>query len=259
MTRQQVVVHTASEIAGIREAAQSTARVLEQLSQAVVPGMTTLQLDQLAGRLIQETGGTSAFYNYHGFPGQICISVDDVVVHGIGNPALVIQPGQLVSIDVGVRLGKFVGDCATTVCAGGCPSPQAQRLMAATRQSLEAGIAAARAGAYVSDIGRAVEPVARAGGFTVVRDFVGHGCGGDLHEPPEVPNFSQPRRGPKLVPGMVLCIEPMVNAGGANVFVEDDGWTVRTADGGLSAHFEHMVLITKDEPEILTWRRTPSK
>jgi methionyl aminopeptidase len=249
----QVVVHTESEIRGIREAAQATAWVRDELARRVEAGLSTLELDRLAARLIEQTGGKSAFHNYHGFPGQVCISVDDAVVHGIGRDDAILQSGQLVSLDVGVRMGKYVGDSALTVCVGGQAAPVAESLLEATEESLAAGIQAARAGNSVSDIGRAVEAVVQQARFAVVRDYVGHGCGCELHEPPEVPNFAHSRRGPKLVPGMVLAIEPMVNSGAADVVVEEDGWTVRTADGGLSAHFEHMVLVTNDNPEILTW------
>jgi methionyl aminopeptidase len=256
--RAAYVVHNTQAIHGIREAAQATARVLRRLSTSVMPGMTTLQIDELASALIHDQGGTSAFHNYHGFPGQVCISLNDEVVHGIGSPERVVAPGDLVSLDVGVRLNGFLGDSAVTFVAGGeaHADPEARRLIQITEAGLEAGIAAARGGAHVGDIGRAVEAVVSRAGFAVVRDFVGHGCGRDLHEPPEVPNFAGPARGVRLRPGMVLAIEPMVNAGKAGVMVESDGWTVRTADGTLSAHVEHMVLITDDEPEVLTWRKT---
>ena len=256
MARPRVVIHTEKEIAGIRAAARGAARVRDELCPYVRPGITTLELDTIAGDLIRETGGTSAFHGYRGFPAQICISVNDEVVHGIGRADRVIGPGDIVSLDVGVRLNGCIGDTAATVPVEPAPDLKAASLIAATRQSLAAGIAAAETGRYVNEIGAAVEAVAVRAGFSVVRDFVGHGCGCQLHEPPEVPNFAQARRGPKLRPGMVLAIEPMVNTGSAAVTVGDDGWTVRTADGGLSAHFEHMVLITNGKPEILTWPKT---
>ncbi len=254
---QRTVIHTVKEISGIRKAAQATAWVRDNLERSIKPGMTTLEIDQLAAIYIKETGGTSAFYNYRGFPGQICISLDDVVVHGIGRPNVVVLPGQLVSIDVGVTLDRYIGDSAVSFFAGGLvPSEEGQRLLAVTQKSLIAGIESAVAGGFVNDISKAVENVVRHAGFEVVRDFVGHGCGCHLHEPPEVPNFSQRHKGPKLTAGMVLAIEPMVNIGTSEVIVADDGWTVHTADGKLSAHFEHMVLITKEGPEILTWAKT---
>ena len=257
MLKSRVVIHTEREILGIKASARATAWVLDELCRQITPGLTTLEVDRLAAELIRETGGQSAFCGYRGFPGQVCISVNDEVVHGIGRLGRVLALGDLVSIDVGIRLNGFVGDCAATVCAGRPAAGGAKTLMDATRRSLEAGIAATRSGNCVNDISKAVESVVRRAGFSVVRDFVGHGCGCELHEPPEVPNFAQPQRGPRLQAGMVLAIEPMVNAGTGKVTVaQDDGWTVRTADGGLSAHFEHMVLIRDDNPEILTWPRT---
>ncbi len=256
MGRNRVTVHSQCEIDGIRRSAEVTAAVLDELCRAVTPGMTTEELDRLAGGIIGRTGGKSAFLGYRGFPGQVCISVNDEVVHGIGCPHRVIQFRDLVSLDVGVQLDGFIGDTARTVCVGSPPTAEAAQLLAATEDSLHKGIAAARAGRRVNDISKAVEAVVQHAGFSVVRDFVGHGCGCELHEPPEVPNFAQPHSGPRLRPGMVLAIEPMVNTGTHRVRVDADGWTVRTADGGLSAHFEHMILITENEPEILTWRKT---
>lgn len=257
MTPRQVIIHSEREIPGIRLAAQAAARVLDELCAAVRPGMSTLELDELAGERIRATGGGSAFLGYHGFPGQICISLNEEVVHGIGRADRVILPGDLVSLDVGVRLDGFIGDNARTLCAGREPSPGQQALLDATREGLMAGIAAAVNGNFVNDISRAVEQVVVNCGFAVVRDFVGHGCGTALHEAPEVPNFAQRQRGARLQPGMVLAIEPMVNQGTHRVNVDPgDKWTVRTADGALSAHFEHMVLITQDNAEILTWPKT---
>jgi methionyl aminopeptidase len=258
--RPKKIVHTATEIVRIRDAARLAADVLFEIGQLLQPGMTTLFLDELAGDLIRRKGAKSAFFQYRGFPGQLCISLNDEVVHGIGRPERVIRPGDLVSLDVGVRIDGGIGDTAATFSAGMPAAGEAKRLLEATRESLNCGIAQARAGRDVSEIGRAVEKSIKAAGFSVVRDFVGHGCGCSLHEPPEVPNFSQPARGPVLEPGMVLAIEPMVNAGAYRVTVDrEDGWTVRTADGSLSAHFEHMVLITQAEPEILTCPRIPSE
>lgn len=257
MPFRHVVIHSPREIVGIRAAADAAARVLDELCAAVRPGMSTLELDELAEGRIRATGGTSAFLGYHGYPGQICISLNDEVVHGIGRADRILAPGDLVSLDVGVCLAGCIGDNARTVCVGREPSPEQQALLDATRDALAAGIAAAVNGKFVNDISRAVEAVVRARGFAVVRDFVGHGCGTALHEPPEVPNFAQPGRGPRLQPGMVLAIEPMVNQGTHRVAVDpQDKWTVRTADGAPSAHFEHMVLITKDNAEILTWPKT---
>jgi len=249
------VIHTPSEIEGIRIAARATAEVLARLCAAVAPGMSTAQIDALAAEFIRDVGGESAFLGYRGFPGYVCVSVNDEVVHGIGKPDRILREGDIVSLDVGVRVDGFVGDSAETVPVGQS-SEQALRLIETTREALRRGIAAARSGKYVNNIGAAVEKHVRSQGFNVVREFVGHGCGCQLHEPPEVPNYRRPDRGPRLRPGMVLAIEPMVNAGTARIRILDDGWTVRTADGSLSAHAEHMVLITRDEPEVLTCRKT---
>ena len=257
MSKQAVVVHTAQDIPGIRRAAEATAHVLHELAAMVRPGVSTADLDTWAAGLIRETGGRSAFLGYHGFPGHICISVNDEVIHGIGRPDRIVAPGDLVSMDVGVHLAGYIGDTALTVCAGALPSPQAGALMKATEEALAAGVAKAQGGNYINDISTAVESVVKQYGFSVVRDFVGHGCGCELHEPPEVPNFAQRRRGVMLVPGMVLAIEPMVNSGSYRVEVDrQDRWTVRTADGDHSAHYEHMVLITQGKPEILTCPKT---
>ena len=251
------VVHTPAEIVMIRQAAMVAARVRDALARLVAPGMTTLELDQIAGGLIRQNGGESAFLGYRGFPGQVCISVNDEVVHGIGRADRVLRPGDLVSLDIGVRVGAGIGDTAVTVPVGAPPAAVAARLMQATEDALAAGIAAARSGRDVSEIGAAVEAVVSAAGFSVVRDFVGHGCGTALHEPPEVPNFRTPPRGVLLRPGMVLAIEPMVNAGTWRVAVDrGDNWTVRTADGSLSSHSEHMVLIHETESENLTCPKT---
>lgn len=252
----RVVVHTEKEIVGIRVAAKAAAWVREALCRAVRPGMTTQEVDDLAAAFIRQTGGTSAFLGYRGFPGQVCISLNDEVVHGIGRPGRVIEVGDLLSIDVGVRADGYVGDTATTLCVGPPRDASAPRLIDVARESLARGIAQARQGRFVGDISCAVERTVSRASFSVVRAFVGHGCGCELHEPPEVPNFATASRGPGLRPGMVLAIEPMINAGGSDVTVDDDGWTVRTADGSLSAHVEHMVLVTEGEPEVLTWQKT---
>ena len=252
------VIHTAEEISRIRVAAAATAEVRDQLRELAYPGMTTLELDQLAGRLIADRGGRSAFLGYYGYPGQICISVNEEVVHGIGRADRVLQDTDIVSIDIGVEIDGACGDTALTFGFDEKNMPESTRhLLEHTHKALLAGLAAARAGRYVRDISAAIEQVAKRAGLGVVRDYVGHGCGIKLHEPPEVPNFVSPSRGPRLEPGMVLAVEPMFNQGTFKVVLDrDDGWTVRTRDGSLSAHFEHMVLITEHEPEILTWPKT---
>ncbi len=250
----KINIYKGSDLEGVRVAAQASAYVLQRLCDAVTPGMSTLDLDRLAAEFIKETGGKSAFLNYHGYPAQICCSVNDVVVHGIGRADKVINPGDIVSLDVGVSVGGFTGDNARSVIAGGVSTPLKDKLLEATRSSLEAGIAAAVPGNRVCDIGAAVEKVVKAAGFSVVRDMVGHGCGRKMHEDPQVPNFKLPGFSPELKPGMILAIEPMVNVGTWRITIDkEDGWTVRTADGSLSAHFEHQILITQKEPEVLTW------
>ena len=257
IVRRNTVIHTPEEIVRIRRAAQLTASVRDDVARLAVPGMTTRELDDLAGSLIAATGGESAFLGYGGFPGNICISVNDEVVHGIGRPDRVLLPTDIVSIDLGVRIDGACGDTAVTFGLGAPMPPAVQNLVEATRRALAAGIAAARAGNYIRDISAAVEEVGRRARVGVVRDYVGHGCGIKLHEPPEVPNFVSAAKGPQLEPGMVLAIEPMFNQGSFKVKTDRiDGWTVRTSDGLPSAHFEHMVLITENEPEILTWPKT---
>jgi len=258
--KEQIVIYGEQEIAGIRRAARESAKVLEQLAEAVHPGMTTGEVDRLAKTFIAETGGTSAFYHYHGYPGQICISINEEVVHGIGRDDRIIMPGDIVSLDCGVAIGGYVGDNALTICAGMPPTGVKARLLEVTERSLMAGISQAVEGNCVCDIGTAVEKVVREAGFSVVRDMVGHGCGRTMHEAPEVPNYRMPGHSPALKAGMVICIEPMVNVGGWRIEVDKkDQWTVRTLDGSLSAHFEHQILITKDEPEILSWRKSALK
>jgi methionyl aminopeptidase len=250
------IIHTPEEIARIRRAAAVTASVRDNIAAMARPGMTTFELDQLAGNLINATGGTSAFKNYHGYPGNICISVNDVVIHGIGRIDQVITEDDIISIDVGVKIDNALGDTALTFGFKE-PAGDVKRLLNGTQESLMAGIAAARSGAFVRDISAAVEKCARRHKLGIVRDYVGHGCGIQLHEAPEIPNYTGWGKGPRLEPGMVLCIEPMLNLGTDSVKLDrQDHWTVRTADGALSAHFEHMILITDNEPEILTWQKT---
>ena len=250
------IIHTPEEIARIRRAAQASAWLRDQLAAVARPGMSTWELDQAAGALINETGGKSAFLNYCGYPGNVCISLNDEVVHGIGVPDRIIQDDDLVSIDVGVAIDGAVGDTALTFTFSPM-TPEKRNLMEGTREALSAGIRAARRGNTITNISHAVEEVARRRHLGVVTDYVGHGCGIKLHEPPEVPNFARGGRGIPLVPGMVICIEPMFTAGSHQVVLDrNDHWTARTRDGSLSAHFEHQILITDNEPEILTWQKT---
>jgi methionyl aminopeptidase len=251
------IIHTPEEISKIRRAAVITASVRDQIAAMARPGMTTLDLDHLANEVINASGGTSAFHNYYGYPGHICISVNDVVIHGIGNAEQILTEDDIVSIDVGVQFDGALSDCALTFGFKEEQPPHVKRLLEGTREALMQGIAAAKCGAYVRDISAAVERCAKQYKLSIVRDYVGHGCGIKLHEPPEIPNYTGWGKGPRLEPGMVLCIEPMLNLGGEAVKLDrSDNWTVRTRDGAWSAHFEHMILITENEPEILTWQKT---
>lgn len=251
MGKRNYVIHPPDELDGIRIASRNAALILDRLCRATRPGISTLELDRLGGQLIRDCGAESAFLNYHGFPAQICVSVNDQVVHGIGRADKIIQMGDLVSIDVGIRLGGYIGDTARTVSMGP-PVGRVADLMAVAEKSLYAGIAAARPSNTVRDISESIHRVVTMAGFTVVRDFVGHGCGVKLHEPPEVPNYPAKKPSERLRSGMVLAVEPMVNMGKHKVHIDGDGWTVRTVDGSWSAHVEHMILITDAAPEILT-------
>lgn len=250
--RNGIPIKDATGIAGMRVAGKAASKILQEVVAAVEPGRTTKELDDLAGDLIKSAGGHSAFLGYRGFPANTCISVNEEVVHGIGG-GLTIKPGDIVSIDVGISLHGWIGDNATTVPVGDV-AQRTRELCAATEQSLYEAIDHARAGKYLADLCGAVEAYVKPLGFTVVREFVGHGVGATLHEEPSVPNYRPAGRTPKLLPGMILAIEPMVNEGVPGVTILDDGWTVVTNDRRPSAHYEHTVLITDGEPEILTDR-----
>ncbi len=241
---------TPDEIARMRAAGRLAAEVRDELAASIRPGVTTAELDARAGEAIARRGATSAFLGYRGYPGQVCVSINEEVVHGIPGPRR-IAVGDLVSLDVGVRLDGWHGDTATTVMVG-VSDPDTVRLVRVTEAALAAAIAQARPGNRLGDISHAVQAAVEAAGFSVVRDFVGHGIGRRLHEDPQVPNFGPAGQGPELRVGMTLAIEPMVNAGGAAVRVLDDGWTVVTRDGRPSAHVEHTVGIGPDGAEILT-------
>lgn len=251
-----IPIKSGREIDRMRDACQVASRVLKQISDACQPGATTKEIDTLAGELIAKEGCRSAFLGYRlgnvTFPGQICISINDEVVHGIGGDRE-IQFGDIVKLDCGVVHRGWVGDTAATVAVGEV-APEVADLLEATQIALANGIEKAVNGARLNDIGAAVEKYVQAKGYTVVREFVGHGVGRKLHEEPQVPNYGQAGTGPKLKPGMTLAIEPMVNLGTAGVRILPDGWTVVTLDGKPSAHYEHTVLVTDGEPEILTWR-----
>jgi methionyl aminopeptidase len=235
----------------MRDAGRVVRTVLDEVAAAAVAGVSTAELDRLAEARTRELGAVPAFKGYLGYPASVCISVNDEVVHGIPSETRILRDGDLVGLDFGAILGGFHGDAANTVLVGR-GSPEAERLVAATRDALAAGVAAARPGGRLGDIGAAVQRSAEASGYSVVREFVGHGIGRKLHEPPQVPNFGEPGTGAWMRPGLVLAIEPMVNAGLPGVRTLDDGWTAVTEDGSLSAHFEHTVAITEAGPEILT-------
>ncbi len=251
------LIKTQAEVGSIRQACRIAQQVLEEIGTYLRPGLSTRQVDEFAAERIRASGARSAFLGYRNFPRHTCISVNDEVVHGVAGDRL-LEFGDIVSVDVGVFYKGFVGDTAATFAVGGC-DPAAQRLLDVTQQALEQGIRQARNNNTVADISRAVQTVVESAGFSVVRDYVGHGVGRSVHEEPQVPNFVEPgRKSPRLRAGMTIAIEPMVNQGSREVRVLNDGWTVVTVDGKLSAHFEHTVLITDGDPEILTCReRTP--
>lgn len=246
-----VVTRTAEEIAGIRKACRVVREVLDELVLAARPGVTTLELDRIAAAGARSRGAAPAFLGYQGYPASLCVSVNDEVVHGIPSPHKTLADGDLVGLDFGVELDGWYGDSARTVAVGRAP-PGATRLLRVGEEALRRAIAAARPGGTIGDIGHAVQSFVEGEGFGVVRDFVGHGIGRRLHEPPQVPNVGHPGSGRKLFAGMVIAIEPMVNAGEPSVETLDDGWTAVTSDGSLSVHFEHTVAIDKNGPEILT-------
>ncbi|RKG79858.1 type I methionyl aminopeptidase [Corallococcus sp. CA049B] len=242
------------EIALMRDAGRIVCEILDELEKAVAPGVSTWELDVLAEQLIAKKGARSAFKGYHGFPGVLCASVNQEVVHGIPDRKRRLVAGDLVKLDFGVVYRGFFGDSARTVPVGKV-TPEAQALVDATWQSLEKAIQVMQPGNRIGDIGHAVQSYVEARGFSVVRDFTGHGIGRKLHEPPQVPNYGQAGSGMKLRPGMVLAVEPMVNQGTPDVEVLEDEWTAVTVDGKLSAHFEHTILISERGPEVLTRRR----
>jgi methionyl aminopeptidase len=238
------------EIEAIREAARLVAMTLDMLGREIRPGVTTAALDRMAETFIRDHGGRPAFKGYRGFPATICPSVNEEVVHAIPGPRR-LQEGDLVGVDVGVELGGYFGDSARTFAVGQA-GEDGERLMQVTREALMEGIARARGGNRVGDISHAIQTHVERHGFSIVRSLVGHGIGREMHEEPPVPNFGPPDRGPRLMIGQVLAIEPMVNAGGSDVVTKDDGWTVVTKDGSRSAHFEHTIAIGPNGPEILS-------
>jgi methionyl aminopeptidase len=246
-----IVRKSAAEIDTMREAGRISAQALRLVGEAVRPGVTTEELDQIAETAIREAGAEPAFLGYHGYPKTLCTSVNSQVVHGIPSKRVRIESGDILSVDVGAVIDGYYGDNARTFAVG-VVSPEAERLLDTTARSLMAGIEACRVGNRLYDIGHAVQRVAEGAGFSVVREYVGHGIGRSMHEDPNVPNYGKPGTGPRIEAGMVFAIEPMVNAGGAGVESLADGWTVVTLDGSLSAHFEHTVAVTASGPMVLT-------
>jgi len=236
----------------MRRAGQVVREVLELLRKNVKPGATTLDLEKIAADRLAELGVKAAFKGYHGYPCVLCASVNSEVVHGIPSAKRVLKDGDIVSLDFGVFVDGYCGDAAITVPVGDKVDPETVRLLKVTEESLQAAIKVVRPGATLGDVGAAVQGVVEAEGFSVVRDFVGHGIGVHMHEDPQVPNFGQAGRGMKLRAGMVIAIEPMVNAGKPDVVVLGDGWTAVTADGSMSAHFEHSVAVTANGARVLT-------
>lgn len=248
-----VILKSLQEIESIRRACLIVADALDGIRELVHPGVTTLALDEFAEKFIRSAGGAPAFKGYRGFPCSLCASVNDQVVHGIPSREVVLTEGQIISLDLGVIIDGFYGDAAVTLPVGRI-SREAERLLTVTEESLGRGIAAASEGNRLYDISHAVQSHAEANGYSVVRDFVGHGIGRSLHEDPQVPNFGSPGHGPRIQEGMVLAIEPMINFGDSATLVREDKWTAVTADGSLSAHFEHTIAVMRDGPWILTKR-----
>jgi methionyl aminopeptidase len=250
-----ITCRSAAEIERLARVNRLVGQVLKELMSVVAPGVSTRDLDELAERRLLEAGALPAFKGYHGYPATICASVNEQVIHGIPNPRPLVE-GDIVSIDMGAKLEGFFGDSAVTVPVGRV-SPEAARLLEVTRTSLERAIAVVKPGGRVHDIGAAVQQHVEAQGYSVVREFVGHGIGTSLHEEPQIPNYGTAGRGARLAEGMVLAIEPMVNAGKPAVKVLGDGWTAVTKDGSLSAHFEHTVVVTSAGCRVLTLRDQP--
>ena len=246
-----ISIKNSEQLKLMRLAGRITAEALAVAEEAIRPGMTTKELDNKIKRYIEKCGATPTFLGYNGFPGSACISINDEVIHGIPSDKVIIQEGDIVKVDVGARFRGYNGDSARTFAVGKV-SDEALRLISVTEQSFYEAMKVARPGNRIGDIGHAVESFVISNGFSVVRAYTGHGVGAELHEDPSIPNYGREGRGARLYPGMTLAIEPMVNAGGEAVKVRRDGWTVVTADGKLSAHYENSIAITESDPIILT-------
>jgi methionyl aminopeptidase len=250
-----IILKSPDEVEKMRKAGQIVARTIERLVQAVSPGMTTAHLDTLAEQTMRSMGAVPSFKGYRGFPGTICTSLNEQVVHGIPGKRA-IKEGDILKLDVGAVWEGYHADSAISMFVGEPPSDVAEKLVRVTEESLEAGIAMLQPGGRLSDVGHVVEQVVEGAGFSCVREYAGHGVGRALHEDPQVPNYGEPGRGPVIRPGLVVAIEPMVNVGGWRTRLLADRWTVVTADKSLSAHFEHTIAVTEDGPEVLTARGT---
>ena len=246
-----IYLKTEEEIEAMRKANQLVGETLGELAKHILPGVSTLQLNDIADTFIRDHGAVPAFLGYRNFPKSICTSVNDEVVHGIPSDQVVLKDGDIISIDCGTILNGFVGDSAYTFCVGEV-AEDVKRLLRITKEALCKGIEQAKSGNRVGDVSNAVQTFCEKWNYSVVRELVGHGCGREMHEDPEVPNFGRRGCGPKLASGMCICIEPMINMGGKNVVIEQDGWTVKTRDRKCSAHFEHCVVIRKEGPDILS-------
>lgn len=246
-----ILIKSKEEIRKMAKASEIVARAIEAIRSIITAGVTTKELEQVAEDIIRSRGGIPAFKGYRGYPASICASVNDEVVHGIPSVGRKLEEGDIISIDLGVIYKGYIGDAAVTIPVGKI-TDEIRRLLQVTEQSLYAGIEKARANNRLTDISNAIQKFVESNGYSVVRAFVGHGVGRALHEDPQIPNFGPPGKGPRLKPGMTIAIEPMVNEGTHEVFLLDDGWTAKTSDGKLSAHFEHTIVINKDGAEILT-------
>lgn len=246
-----IILKSLQEIEKIRKAGRIVADVLDGVRELVRPGVSTQTLDEFAERFIRSAGAVPAFKGYRGYPKTLCTSLNSEVIHGIPSKDVTLKQGDIISIDVGAVVEGFYGDAAVTLPVGAI-TPEAERLIRVTAESLQRGIAQAKSGNRLYDISHAVQTHVESNGYSVVREYVGHGIGRNLHEDPQIPNFGAPGQGPRLKPGMVLAIEPMVNAGGSATVVKEDHWTAATADGSLSAHFEHTIAVMPDGPWVLT-------
>ena len=249
-----IIYKSPDEVDKMRKAGRIVAGTIQRVLAAVRAGVTTADLDRVAEAYIVEAGAVPSFKGYKGFPASICVSIDNEIVHGIPSPKRVVKEGSVLSLDFGAIWEGFHGDSAVTVIVGEPPSSEVEKLVRVTEEALSAGIAQIRPGGRLSDISNAVQQVAEGAGFQVVREYVGHGIGRSMHEDPQIPNYGPPGRGPELKPGLVIAVEPMVNLGGWETRVLADDWTVVTADGSLSAHFEHTIAVTEDGHEVLTAR-----